>query len=133
MLAEAIVAAGLLVAALVALVQLVAASIAANVDAARMTTASLIAEQKVARLRAVQWAAIPQTEGVDYLDRRAGIVATGGDAPLGAVYVRRWSVVPVGGRSDLLRIDVRVSAVGDDRRDGRDLAHIVAARVQSGG
>jgi prepilin-type N-terminal cleavage/methylation domain-containing protein len=55
---------------------------------------------------------------VDYVDRNGVWVGAGTTPPTGAVFVRRWSVEPVGGSSDLLALQVLVRPVASGAPGG---------------
>lgn len=83
-------AAGVLVAAIAALLQLFLAATRANVDARDITYATVLAAQKMEELRAA--AASDGGEAVEYLNARGDPLFTGPD---GAAYERHWLVEPL--------------------------------------
>jgi type II secretory pathway pseudopilin PulG len=105
---EVVVAAGIVTGAFAALAQLLAMSIANNVSARGASAATVLAVQKMEQLRALPWDALTSGDDVDYLDPGGGLLGEGGARPPGAVYVRRWSVQPVGG-AEGLALQVRVN------------------------
>lgn len=88
-LVEVLVATGVLVTGITALLQLFVAAVRANVDARADTFATVLALQKIEALRA---GPIPgPDEATEYLDPRGRPV---GGRP-GALYERRWTVEPL--------------------------------------
>ena len=93
---EALVAATLLTAAVVSLVQLLAMSAQGALASRTATAALMAAEQKMEELRAVSWAAVAASPaGTDYLDESAQQVCRSvPPAPCpDAASVRQWTAV----------------------------------------
>lgn len=55
---------------------------------------------------------------VDFLDRNGAWLGTGGSAPPGTAFVRRWSIEPMGGSADLLVVQVLVRPVASGSAAG---------------
>lgn len=55
---------------------------------------------------------------VDFLDRNGAWLGAGGSAPPGTVFVRRWSIEPMGGSADLLVLQVLVRPVASGSAAG---------------
>jgi len=88
-LVEVLVAIGILVAGIAAVLQLFFIATQANVDARDATSATVLAVQKLEELRA---APFPEPgDATEYLDGRGAHLA----GPAGALYERRWSVAPL--------------------------------------
>lgn len=86
-LVEVLVAMGLLVTAVVSLVQLFALATRANAVAGEMTEATVLAAQKIEELRAAPFPGVLGRQSVDYLDSRGDRL---GAAAGRRAYVRRW-------------------------------------------
>jgi Tfp pilus assembly protein PilV len=90
-LVDALVASGLLAAAVAGLAQLFVVAARANADARDTTYATVLAAQKIEELRA---AAFPDTmgaESIDYLDAHGAMGAPGALS----MYERRWTIEPL--------------------------------------
>ena len=142
-LVEVIVASAILATALVGLAELMATGLRSNASAQDITSATMFAAQKIEELRAIE----PSTSvgSVDYLDRWGNVVGTGASTgassasgpPDGAVYYRRWSVVPLSsGSGDTFvfevvagRVRERTGATAGQR--GPDEAWLVAAKTRT--
>lgn len=129
MLAEAIVATAVLTTALVALAQLFAMSVAATDAAKSATVASVLADRRAEEIRTLPWASVAESgSAVDYFDERGGFLASGGEPPAGAMYVRRWSAARLPARpDDAVVVEIFVGRVGG-RSAGR--AHITRVRAR---
>jgi hypothetical protein len=106
---EVLVATTVFVAGVVSLVQILAAVTASNMSARYVTQATVLAAQKLEELRALTQSSDDaglaespadslreNTAGyVDYVDRFGRSLGGGASPPDGALYIRRWSVVPV--------------------------------------
>ena len=102
---EVLVAVSILTAALSALAGLCVTATRANVVAGSMSVATILAGQKMEQLRALDWDAVaPSADDAlvrnvpgacDFLDAAGRPLGGDGDAPPGAVYLRRWSIVPL--------------------------------------
>jgi len=114
---EVLIAITIVVVALAALAPLFALSVAANTAAKTMTIATLLAADKMEHLRSLTWAfdaaGVPiadprlavsppdalkrNTPGFcDFVDGYGGVVGEAASPPAGAVYLRRWSIEPLG-------------------------------------
>lgn len=127
---EALLALAVATTALTAAASLFVVAAAANQRAARLTRSSWLAAQKIEQLRGV--AALPVSPP-DALERdAAGFVdyadAFGRAVPgvAGAMYVRRWSVLPDAGDPDAVVLNVVVLTRGGD--GGRPIARLMAIR-----
>jgi prepilin-type N-terminal cleavage/methylation domain-containing protein len=89
---EALVAIALLSVGLSSLVQLTSIAAASARSAVSLTTASRLAQGKMEEMRAGAWPEEQVLVCCEYLDARGQSLATGGDPPIGAAYVRRWSI-----------------------------------------
>src|SRR6476661_6464180 len=111
---EVLVAMGLLTVVSLGVAQLFALSTRANVVAKGQTSTTAMAEQKMEQLRGLTWgfdtagqglplsdtttnlAVDPNVAGyVDFLDAHGTYVGTGTAVPVGASYIRRWSIQPL--------------------------------------
>jgi type II secretory pathway pseudopilin PulG len=128
---EVLAAAIILMTGLIAVAQMFVVSTTQNMNARRVTTTAVLAQQKIEQLRALTWgfddfglpisdyssdiSVTPPTSDngvglqpspgdslnastpgyVDYLDAYGAWIGTGAAPPVGAVYVRRWSVEPL--------------------------------------
>lgn len=101
---EVLVATGVLVTGITALLQLFIVATRANVEARAVTYATVLALQKVEELRA---ASFPDPgDATEYLNARGVRLATGAR---GALYERRWMVEPLPAQpADTVVITVRV-------------------------
>jgi type II secretory pathway pseudopilin PulG len=118
-LAEALVALALLGGALTVVASLFAMAARANVEARRITIASLLARDKLEQLRAPASPLEPSPgdsldadrDGfADFFDPSGRPIGDGPRPPVGAAYVRRWSVRPDGaGIGDPVAIEVVVA------------------------
>ena len=61
----------------------------------------------------------------DFIDRYGSVLGGGQTPPAGSVYLRRWSIEPLSGSADTLRLEVLVA----DLRN-RDEARLVAAKTR---
>jgi len=102
-LAEVLVATGILIAGIAAVLPLFVVATRANVEARDVTYATVLAAQKMEELRA---APFPAPGGaLEYLDGGGA----GLSGPAGAVYARRWDVAPLPAQpADTVVISVRV-------------------------
>jgi type II secretory pathway pseudopilin PulG len=115
---ETIVAAGIVAGAFAALAQMFALSIARNNAARDGSAAMVLAGQKMEQLRGLVWG-IDLHEGgdlgssapgfADYVDQAGNLLGAEGSIPRGTVYVRRWSVIAMASRPDVLVLQVLVS------------------------
>jgi hypothetical protein len=147
-LVEALVATALLAAALTVIASLFAMSVRANVEARRVTMASVLARDKLEQLRApgVPMAPSPpdslgrNREGYcDFLDPQGRTIGAGSQMPDDAMFVRRWVVRPLGGTAgEPVALEVLVAeraAIGEDAPDpGRRAGAVrLATVVRRGG
>jgi Tfp pilus assembly protein PilV len=96
---EALIAAGVLVAGITAVLQLWLVAAHANVEARDATYATVLAAQKMEELRA---APFPDPGGTtEYLDARGDRLSAGPD---GAAFERRWTVEPLLADPDAARV-----------------------------
>lgn len=125
-LVEVIVSAGILATALVTLARLLAIAVEVNVASRHLTSATLLAAQKIEQLRTSPPGEDSSAGGsleqdipgyVDRVDAWGGIAGAG----KGAAYVRRWSVQPL--VSDPAHVSVIHVVVGRPR--GTTLADTV--------
>ena len=96
-LVEVMIATSILAIGLVSLAQLALLSRASDRAAAFVTTASVLAQDKMEQLRAAPW---PESGGAaccEFFDAGGVLLGDGPTAPVGTEYVRRWSIDPVAG------------------------------------
>jgi type II secretory pathway pseudopilin PulG len=123
---EVLVAIGIFTVALVALAQLTAIAARANLQAARTSFATVIAQQKIEELLPGDLAVNLSPPGAlttsldgwfDFVDRHSRSLGSGARPPAGSDYLRRWSVEPVTGSETLLVqvavIDMRQAMTAD--------------------
>ena len=113
---ETIISIGLLTGALVVLAHLAAISVEANATARHRTLATLLAEQKLEQMRA-EPVLNDVADAFEHL-RAGGEPACEGQVTCAeSVYVRRWSIGPVGPspQAALLRVAVRHIRYGEVR------------------
>jgi Tfp pilus assembly protein PilV len=97
---DALIAAAILASALLALAQVIAFAIKMTAAAGRMTTATLLASQKVEELRAGSWAELQ----------------SGTDSPA-AGFTRTWTVTPLAADPDYVTVlEIIVRAPGGQTR-----------------
>ena len=119
-LVEALVAMLVLTTGLLAMAELVRLAVGSNVRARRSSVASILAIQKIEELRSLTWeldvSGLPVSDGrlqaspwslqqntpgfVDHVDGGGAFVGEGVQAPLSAVYTRRWSIEPLPAASE---------------------------------
>jgi len=125
---EVLVAVSILTVALSALAGLCAAATRANAVAGSMSVETILAGQKMEQLRALGWdevapsaddALVRNVPGAcDFLDAAGRPLGDEPDAPPGAVYLRRWSIVPLPADPDAaVVIQVRVMRAGSGLAD----------------
>ncbi len=115
---EAVIAAALVAGAFAALAEMYTLSLAGTAAARGASSAVVMAAQKMEELRQLGWDDVALGTGgsvaedasgyVDYRDQSGAVVGSGGEAPPGALFVRRWSIGPVGADADALMFDVLV-------------------------
>jgi prepilin-type N-terminal cleavage/methylation domain-containing protein len=101
---EVMIATSILAIGLISLAQLALLSRASDRAAAFVTTASVLAQDKMEQLRAAPW---PDSGGpacCEFFDAGGVLLGDGPTAPVGTVYVRRWSIDPVAGVADSARV-----------------------------
>jgi len=91
-LVETVIAATIVVVALAGLVQLFVVAAAANQRAKSRTIATVLAQEKLEELMALDGDVIP---GTDFIDGRGQWIGAGAPPPPGSVYLRRWTAEPV--------------------------------------
>lgn len=125
---EVLVATTILTVALSALAGLSTMATRANAVAGSMSVATILAGQKMEQLRALAWdAASPSADDAlarnvpgycDFLDAAGRTLDGDDDAPPGAVYVRRWAIVPLPAEPEAaVVLQVRVMRVGSSAAD----------------
>lgn len=101
---EVLVAISIFIVAVVSLAQLTALATGANLQAGRMSFATVIAQQKIEELLTESPAPALSPAGAltssldgwfDFVDRHGRTTGTGASAPVDSDYLRRWSVEPV--------------------------------------
>jgi len=103
-LVEVLVATGVLVTGIAAVLQLFVVATRANVDAREITYATVLALQKMEALRAARFP--DPGDATEYLNARGVRVTTG---RAGGLYERRWTVEPLPAQpADTVVINVRV-------------------------
>lgn len=103
-LVEALIATSILAIALVSLAQLALLSRASDRAAAFVTTAAVLAQDKMEQLRAAPWPDGGSTACCEYFGAGGIRLGDGPTAPVGTDYVRRWSIDPIAGVSDSARV-----------------------------
>lgn len=103
-LVEAIIATMIFAIALVSLAQLALLSRASDRAAAAVTTASVLAQDKMEQLRAAPWPETAATACCEFFDANGVLLGDGPTAPVGTEYVRRWSIDSLAGVSDAARV-----------------------------
>jgi Tfp pilus assembly protein PilV len=89
------IATSLLAVALVSLVQLALVAWKSDQSAAFLTTASVLAQDKMEQLRGAEWPEASSVDCCEYFDAHGRPLGTGSAPPVGTQYVRRWSIDPV--------------------------------------
>lgn len=123
---EVLVATGLLVIAIASLAQLFVLATRANLDAADVTWATMLAAQKLEELRAAPFPARLIEQSVEYLDSRGDRL----DAPAsagGRAYTRRWWIAPLPSASDTT---IAITVVVSRYRSGDDAAPDSGGRMR---
>jgi Tfp pilus assembly protein PilV len=112
---EAIIATGLLVAAVVTLAQLAGMGVQIGLAARTRTTSTLLAGRKMEELRALTWESLrgDGRESVEYFDSQGTRVCEDSTTPCAAaMYVCRWSVAPATFNAAVLLVEVNVAFHG---------------------
>jgi hypothetical protein len=119
---EAMLATLMLSVTVIAIAQLFSIAASTNVVAKSRTVATILASQKIEQLRALagrsdlSWGgSLTQDSSgfVDYLDANSVVIGGGSQRPSGAVYTRRWSIMPLpAGPDGLQLVQVRVMGRG---------------------
>jgi prepilin-type N-terminal cleavage/methylation domain-containing protein len=91
-LVEVMIATSLLAVGLVSLAQLAIVARASDHSAALLTIASVLAQDKMERLRAEPWPEAASAGCCEFFDANGGLIGDGPSPPAGTQYVRRWSV-----------------------------------------
>jgi hypothetical protein len=94
-LVEVIAATGILVVGIVTLGQLALLARASNRSAARLTIATVLAQDKLEQLRADVWPDVASDGCCEYFNADGGLLGRGQNPPTGTEYVRRWAIEPV--------------------------------------
>jgi prepilin-type N-terminal cleavage/methylation domain-containing protein len=94
-LVEVLVALTVIAVGVVSLAQLALTARGAANSAWMVTTASVLAQDQMERLRATGWPSASTTWCCDFFDGNGEWLASGGDPPVGTTYARRWSVTPL--------------------------------------
>ena len=126
---EALIASTLLVAAVVGVVPLLAASAQSTLASRAATTGVMLAEQKMEQLRAASWTSVAaDPAGTDYFDADAQptCVSMSTEPCADAAYIRRWSAELAPLTPSILILDVQVLPNGPAH--GR--ARLVSAKAQ---
>jgi prepilin-type N-terminal cleavage/methylation domain-containing protein len=119
---EVIVAAALLVALAAGVSRIVAAAIREGHASRLRAVATIAAGDKGEELRSV-----PLTDlasGADYLDASGESIGTGTAPPRSAVYLRRWTIQPLGSDPEVFALRVEVLT-----RDGSVSARLTTVRA----
>jgi prepilin-type N-terminal cleavage/methylation domain-containing protein len=103
-LVEVMFATSILAIALVSLAQLALLSRASDRAAASITTATVLAQDKMEQLRAAPWPDGGSTACCEYFGAGGASLGDGPTAPVGTEYIRRWSIDPVAGVADSARV-----------------------------
>jgi Tfp pilus assembly protein PilV len=102
-LVESLIATSVLVVGLVSLAQLALLASRSNHLAAVVTLAAVLAQDKMEQLRAAEWSDAATTGCCEYFDARGAPLGGGSGVPVGAQFVRGWSIRPVAGAADAAR------------------------------
>ncbi len=119
---EVIVAAALLVTLAAGVSRVVAAAVREGKASRLRAVATIAAGNKIEELRSVPLADL--AGGNDYLDATGASIGAAAPVPPLAVYVRRWTVQPLGGDPDVCALTVDVFT-----RDGSHPARLVTVRA----
>ena len=92
---EALIATTILTIGVVSVAYLTLASRNSAQSAWRITTAAVLAQDEMERLRSSPWPAAPSAQCCEYFDADARWLAAGGSPPPGTAYIRRSSVDPL--------------------------------------
>jgi prepilin-type N-terminal cleavage/methylation domain-containing protein len=92
---EALIATTILTIGVVAVAYLTLTSRNSAQSAWRITTAAILAQDEMERLRAAPWPAAASAACCEYFDARGRPLADGTTPPPGTAYTRRWSVDPL--------------------------------------
>jgi prepilin-type N-terminal cleavage/methylation domain-containing protein len=92
---EALVATTILTIGVVSVAYLTLASRNSSQSALRITTAAVLAQDEMERLRAAPWPAAASAQCCEYFDADAQSLAAGGSPPPGTAYIRRSSIDPL--------------------------------------
>jgi prepilin-type N-terminal cleavage/methylation domain-containing protein len=101
---EVVIATTVVAVALVSLAQLALLSRASDRAAAFITTASILAQNKMEQLRAAPFPDGGSTACCEFFGAGGVMLGNGPTAPVGTEYVRRWSIDPCAGCSDSARV-----------------------------
>jgi type II secretory pathway pseudopilin PulG len=116
---EVLIATSIFAAAVVSLAQLAGMATSANLQAGRMSFATVIAQQKIEELLAASPALDLSPAGAltssldgwfDFVDGHGRTIGAGASPPVGSDYLRRWLVEPVSD-SDTLLVRVVVTDI----------------------
>jgi prepilin-type N-terminal cleavage/methylation domain-containing protein len=102
-LVESMMATSILVVGLVSLAQLALLAGRSNRVAELVTIAAVLAQDRMEQLRAAEWPEAATTTCCEYFDARGAPLGAGPAAPVGAEFVRGWSIQPVAGVADAAR------------------------------
>jgi type II secretory pathway pseudopilin PulG len=111
-LVESMIATGILVVGLVSLAQLALLASRSDQIAELVTIAAVLAQDKMEQLRADQWPQAGTTSCCEYFDAQGAPLGAGPAAPVGAEFVRGWSIQPVPGVADACALHVWVQPRG---------------------
>jgi Tfp pilus assembly protein PilV len=92
---EALVATTILTIGVVSVASLPLAARNSSQSALRITTAAVLAQDEMERLRASPWPAAASAQCCEYFDADARRLAAGGSPPPGTAYIRRSSIDPL--------------------------------------
>lgn len=121
---EVLVATTIVVVALAGLAQLFGIAIAANQRAKSRTAATILAQEKIEELTAIDGDVLP---GADFIDATGRLLGSGTLPPPGTVYVRRWTVEPYPAVPAISILQVRVTLL--HHRAGGETARIVSVKT----
>jgi Tfp pilus assembly protein PilV len=123
-LVETLIAATIVIVALAGLAQLFVIAVAANQRAKSRTVATVLAQEKLEELMAIDGEVI---SGTDFIDGRGQWIGAGALPPPGTVYVRRWIAEPMPATfgASLLQVSVTLTS----QMGGGEAAQIVSVKT----
>ena len=123
-LVEALIAATIVSVALAGLAQLFVIAVAANQRARSRTVATVLAQEKLEELMAIDGEVI---SGTDFIDSRGQWIGDGHSPPPGTFYVRRWIAEPMPTALGASRLQVSITPLS--HMGGGEAAQIVSVKT----